>query len=37
MKRIVVPTEAAEAWRRLLAKPDLHWTVGNSAMTLAQS
>lgn len=37
MKRIVVPTEGAEDWKRLLAKPDLHWREGYSAMTLAQS
>ena len=37
MKRIVVPTQSAEDWRRLLAKPDLHWKPGYSAMTLAQS
>ncbi len=37
MKRIVVPTESAEDWKRLLAKPDLHWKAGYSAMTLARS
>lgn len=37
MKRIVVSTESAEDWRRLLAKPGLHWREGYSAMTLAQS
>lgn len=37
MKRIVVPTHSAEDWKRLLAKPDLHWKLGYSAMTLAQS
>lgn len=37
MKRIVVPTQSAEDWKRLLAKPDLHWREGYSAMTLAQS
>lgn len=37
MKRIVVPTRSSEDWKRLLAKPDLHWREGYSAMTLAQS
>ncbi|GAB4275366.1 MAG: hypothetical protein Kow0056_04810 [Coriobacteriia bacterium] len=37
MKRIVVPTQSADDWKRLLAKPDLHWKPGYSAMTLAQS
>jgi len=37
LKRIVVPTESADDWKRLLAKPELHWREGFSAMTLAQS
>lgn len=37
MKRIFVPTESAEDWQRLLARPDRHWREGYSAMTLAQS
>lgn len=37
MKRIVVATQSAEDWKRLLAKPELHWREGFSAMTLAQS
>jgi len=37
MRRIVVPTQSAEDWKRLLAKPELHWKAGYSAMTLAQS
>lgn len=37
MKRIVVSTESASDWKRLLAKPDLHWKRGYSAMTLALS
>lgn len=37
MKRIVIPTQSPEDWKRLLAKPDLHWKVGYSAMTLALS
>lgn len=35
MKRIYVPTEKASDWKRLLAKPDLHWKQGYSAMTAA--
>lgn len=30
-KRILVPTGGPEDWRRLLAKPDLHWRDGFSA------
>jgi hypothetical protein len=37
LKRIVVPTQSAEDWKRLLAKPDLHWKTGYSAKTLALS
>lgn len=37
MKRIVVPTRSPEDWKRLLAKPDLHWKAGCSAMALARS
>jgi hypothetical protein len=37
MKRIVVPTQSPEDWRRLLARPELHWKAGYSAMTLARS
>jgi hypothetical protein len=37
MKRLFVPTETARDWKRLLAKPDLHWKQGRSAMTLALS
>lgn len=35
--RIFVPTTSVEDWKRLLAKPDLHWKVGYSAMTLARA
>ena len=35
MKRIYVPTESPLDWKRLLAKPDLHWKQGYSAMTTA--
>ncbi|WP_048439242.1 hypothetical protein [Caenimonas sp. SL110] len=37
MKRIFVPTQAASDWKRLLAKPDLHWKPGRSAMSAALS
>lgn len=35
MKRIYVPTQGAADWKRLLAKPELHWKTGYSAMTAA--
>jgi uncharacterized protein DUF6946 len=35
MKRIFVPTEGPGDWQRLLAKPQLHWKKGASAMTAA--
>jgi hypothetical protein len=35
MKRIFVPTQSASDWQHLLAKPDLHWKHGASAMTAA--
>jgi hypothetical protein len=35
MKRIFVPTQTGADWQRLLAKPNLHWKVGASAMTAA--
>jgi hypothetical protein len=34
-KRIYVPTKRPEDWKHLLAKPDLHWQPGRSAMTAA--
>jgi len=37
MKRIVVPTKSGADWKRLLAKPDLHWKPGKSAMSVAAS
>ena len=37
MKRIFVPTESGQDWQRLLAKPDLHWKPGKSAMSAAAS
>jgi hypothetical protein len=35
VKRIVVPTRSGSDWQRLLAKPQLHWKRGASAMTAA--
>jgi hypothetical protein len=35
MKRVFVPTQGGSDWQRLLAKPDLHWKLGRSAMTAA--
>ena len=37
MKRIMVPTQSPVDWKRLLAKPDLHWKAGASAMAAASS
>lgn len=37
MKRIFVPTTSGSDWQRLLAKPDLHWKRGYSAMSAAAS
>jgi len=36
-KRIFVPTQSYRDWQRLLAKPDRHWKVGYSAMTMARA
>lgn len=35
MNMIFIPATKPEDWRSLLAKPDLHWREGYSAMTLA--
>jgi hypothetical protein len=35
MNRIFVPSRTGSDWHRLLAKPDLHWKSGRSAMTAA--
>jgi len=35
MKRIFVPTRSLDDWKTLLAKPDLHWKSGKSAMSMA--
>ena len=32
---ILVPSQGPEDWKRLLAKPDLHWKAGYSATSLA--
>jgi hypothetical protein len=37
MKRILIPTDSFEDWRGFLARPDLHWKVGYSAMTVARA
>lgn len=35
MSRILIPSCGPADWKRLLAKPDLHWATGYSARTLA--
>ena len=35
MSQIYLPSTGPECWKRLLAKPDLHWEPGYSAHTLA--
>jgi hypothetical protein len=35
MKRIFIPTKSGSDWQWLLAKPDVHWQSGKSAMTVA--
>jgi hypothetical protein len=37
LKRIFIPTQTGSDWQRLLAKPQLHWKKGRSAMTAAAS
>jgi len=37
VSRILVPSAGPDSWRQFLAKPDLHWAVGYSARTVAQS
>jgi hypothetical protein len=37
MTRILIPTKSFEDWKRLVAKPDLHWKASFSAMTLARA
>ncbi|MGE0441444.1 MAG: hypothetical protein AB7S39_13235 [Gemmatimonadales bacterium] len=37
MKRILIPSKKAKSWKRLLAKPDLHWKDGRSAKSTALS
>jgi hypothetical protein len=36
-KRILVPTQSAQDWKRLLAEPEKHWKPGYSAILMAQS
>jgi hypothetical protein len=36
-KRILIPTEGPESWKRLLAEPEKHWRAGYSAMSTALS
>jgi len=35
LKRIFIPTKTGSDWQSLLAKPELHWKKGASAMTAA--
>ena len=35
MGKILIPSSGPDDWKRLLAKPDLHWAKGYSARTLA--
>src|SRR4051794_6035935 len=37
MKRIFVPSSGLSDWRRLLADPNRHWVIGNSAFEVAVS
>ena len=37
MKRIFIPSQGAADWQHLLAKPELHWKRGYSAMTAANA
>jgi hypothetical protein len=37
VSRVFVPSAGPESWKQFLAKPDLHWAVGYSARTLANS
>lgn len=37
MNRIYVPSRGPQDWRELLAKPDVHWKHGASAMALADT
>lgn len=36
-KRILIPTNGPESWKRLLSEPDKHWQPGHSAMSTAFS
>jgi hypothetical protein len=37
VNQILIPTETFEDWKRLVARPDLHWKARFSAMTLARA
>jgi len=37
MSKILIPSNGPEDWRRLLAKPDLHWKIGRSARAMANA
>jgi len=37
MTKIYMPSSGPDAWKQFLAKPDLHWAIGYSARTLANS
>jgi len=37
MAQILIPTRSIDDWKHLLAKPNLHWKAGYSAMTLARA
>ena len=37
MSNILVPSNGPDDWKRFLAQPDLHWSTGYSARTLAHS
>ncbi len=37
MSKILVPSNGPDDWKRFLAQPDLHWSTGNSARTMAHS
>ena len=34
-KKIYIPAKGPEDWKQFLAKPDLHWKFGHSAMSMA--
>jgi hypothetical protein len=36
-KRILIPTQSTDVWKRLLAEPNKHWKPGYSAMLMAET